>query len=232
MDENLITDKKYYEIKKESINHVLIIFIIGFTIGLALILTGFIRKTIISNQNEEFYQKAFDDSEYKAKEAQKKLDEIKIEYNNLLKEVEIKNNECNTSDIELSNNCKQELKNLKLKVNELEEEKSKLENDNYTVYYKIISPFKYKVFFYIGIGFIVGIIIVSVLIYDVVKDYYLNKYKDKEYVLPVQEKIQEQIDKIVPAINSFTNEIIEEFKDGAKDNSKENNEEIIDDNKE
>ena len=218
MNSKYISEDKYYEINKKAMKKVLIFLSIGIFVSLTLLITGFIRKQVINKQNAKAYQIAYDESENKAKEAKKRIEDIKIEKDNLAKQIETKNNECSIISAELSDICNSELKTLRKNLSDLEKEKLSLERENYTVYYKIVSPSKYKVFFFLSGGFLVGIIIFSILIYDVIKDYEVNKFQDDEYVLPVQEKIE----KIVPAINTFATEIIQDIKEEQeKDSDKE-----------
>ena len=163
------------------------ILIIGIIISCIIFGIGWIKQKQAIKTNEQAYNNAYSSSQTKVDNAQKRLNEIIEDMNNLKEQI-------NSMEIEIANmrNERQkiftedrgfsdryyakdneitvkesELSNLKTRYNNLDSEGYKLQNDNYTVYYDIVEPIKYMIFYYIGAG-VVGFTILISLIYFLV----------------------------------------------------------------
>ena len=163
------------------------ILIIGTLISCILFGVGWIRQKQVIKTNDQRYNNAYSESLTKAGKAQDRLNEI-IEEANTLKEqisnleIEIANmkNEKQkifTEDRDFSDRYyakdgeitvkETELSDLRTRYNNLNLEGSKLKNGDYTVYYNIVQPINYMIFYYIGAGFL-GLTILISLIYFLV----------------------------------------------------------------
>lgn len=184
---NSETSYKESPAEKNNRKIALKILVIGIIISCIIFAIGWIKQKQAIKTNEQAYNDAYTSSQTKVDNAQKRLNEIIEEMNNLKEQI-------NSMEIEIANmrNEKQkiftedrgfsdryyakdneitvkesELSNLKTRYNNLDSEGYKLQNDNYTVYYDIVEPIKYLIFYYIGAGF-VGFTILISLIYFLV----------------------------------------------------------------
>ena len=163
------------------------IFIIGLIISIILCGIGFIKQKQADKTNEQAYNDAYASSQANANNANKRLSEILSELNNLKEqinnmEIEIANmkNERQkifiqdrgfseryyTKDNEIAEK-ETELANLTEKYKNLDLEGYKLQNADYTVYYDLVEPITYLIFYYIA-GGVFAFTVITSLIYFLV----------------------------------------------------------------
>lgn len=153
----------------------LLILIIGIIIGLLTAGIGLIKQNNAKKINEERYQAAYEKSQAKVDAANKRLEEIKKELTPLEEKKSTKQRECNSLDMSAPNwfadktSCQDEVSKINKEITELESEKWQLENGNYTVYYDLVKPMSYQIFYIIG-GSIAGVAALGAFIIYLVKD--------------------------------------------------------------
>ena len=136
----------------------IIIFIIGLVIAITLCGIGFIRQNNANMINEEKAQQAYEQSQNKIDQANKRLEEINEEIITLQEQYELKKQEADSmskSDSNWSANyskAQREANNIYSQISSLESEIFQLQNDNYTVYYLLVEPITYMIFYYIAGG--------------------------------------------------------------------------------
>ena len=163
------------------------IFIIGIIISLILCGVGFIKQKNANTTNEERRQQALEQSQIAAKQANKRLEEINKEYetlepqiNSIKSEITTMRNEQQTifmkdrgfseryyskgNEIDAKEN---ELSKLQSNYTNLQQEQFRLQNKDYTVYYQLVEPITYNIFYYIGAG-VFAIMSLIALIYFLV----------------------------------------------------------------
>lgn len=156
------------------------ILIVGLILACILCGIGLIRQNNAKKTNEENYNISYQKSAEKVEVAKKRLEEINSEIktlnpqiNNIKLEISTMQNENQkifSEDFGYSDryNAKakeiqvkqSELSQLQSQLTDLEMEKFQLENADYTVYYSLVKPITYLIFYYIG----AGILFVSALI--------------------------------------------------------------------
>lgn len=184
---NSETTYKESSIEKNNKKISVIIFIIGLIISIILCGIGFIKQKQSDKTNEQAYNDAYALSQANVDTANKRLSEIISELNNLKEqinnmEIEIDNmrNERQkifTEDREFSARYyakdneitvkESELANLTEKYNNLDSEGYKLQNTDYTVYYDLVEPITYLIFYYIA-GGVFAFTVITALIYFLV----------------------------------------------------------------
>ena len=163
------------------------IFIVGLVISIILCGIGFVKQKQAEKINEQAYNDAYASSQANVDKANKRLSEIISELNSLKEQI-------NNMEIELANmrNERQkiftedrgfsnryyakdneitvkesELANLTARYNSLDSEGYKLQNTDYTVYYDLVEPIKYLIFYYIA-GGVLAFTVITSLIYFLV----------------------------------------------------------------
>lgn len=140
----------------------LLILIISFALGLVFAAVGLIRQGAAKKTNEERANEAYQLSQAKVDAANKRLGEIKTELAVLEDNYEKKQQECDSlkmSDAdwyEKRTKCNRESLAISSQINDLETEQWELENGNYTVFYDLVKPMSYNIFYIIG-GSIFGL---------------------------------------------------------------------------
>lgn len=140
----------------------LLILIISVAIGLVVAGIGLIKQGAAKKTNEERYQAAYKQSQAKVDAANARLEEIAKELPPLEEKQSSKQKECdslNMSDPNWfadRNSCISEVSKINSQITELETEKWQLENADYTVYYDLVKPMSYQIFYIIG-GAIAGL---------------------------------------------------------------------------
>ena len=184
---NSETTYKESSIKKNNKKISIRIFIIGLIISIILCGIGFIKQKQANKTNEKAYNDAYASSQANVDNAKKRLSEIISELNNLKEQI-------NNMEIEIANmkNERQkiftedrgfsdryyakdnqitvkesELSNLIARYNSLDSEGYKLQNTDYTVYYNLVKPIKYLIFYYIA-GGVFAFSVITSLIYFLV----------------------------------------------------------------
>lgn len=140
----------------------LLILIISIAIGLVFCGVGVVKQNIAKKTNEERYNEAYKLSQEKINAANKRLKEIEEEISPLKEQYELKNQECDSLKMGDANwfanktKCQREANEINSQITELESEAWELENGNYTVFYDLVKPMSYQIFYIIG-GCIAGL---------------------------------------------------------------------------
>lgn len=184
---NLENTYKESSIEKNNKKISIRIFIVGLIISIILCGIGFVKQKQADKTNEQAYNDAYASSQANVDKANKRLSEIISELKSLKEQI-------NNMEIELANmrNERQKiftedrgfsnryyakdneitvkeskLANLTAKYNSLDSEGYKLQNTDYTVYYDLVEPIKYLIFYYIA-GGVLAFTIITSLIYFLV----------------------------------------------------------------
>ena len=148
------------------------ILIVGIIISCILCGIAFVKQNNAKKTNEERAKQAYAQSQATVDQAKKRLEEITTEFetlepqiNSLKSEINIMRNEQQTIFMqdrgfsarynakETEINTKQtELSKLQSQYMTLEQEQFMLKNRDYTVYYSLVEPITYMVFYYIAAG--------------------------------------------------------------------------------
>lgn len=146
---------------------VIIIFTI---IGLVFCGIGLIKQNLAKKTNEDRKAAVLKQSQEKVDAANARLKEIETELETLNKQHSAKKAECNLIDMLDPKwyTCEDERATIGVKINKLESEQSSLEKADYTVYYDIVKPMSYIIFYIIG-GSVVGVGLLGAFIIYLVK---------------------------------------------------------------
>lgn len=178
--------KKTYKetpVEKRNKKISLKILIVGTIISLIICGIGFFKQKESVKLNEQAYNNAYAESQAKVDVANDRLREIDIEMKNLKEKINSMETEISTMKNEQNkifrddrgfsdryysmdneiNAKKTELSELESQYSDLSTEEFKLENDNYTVYYDLVKPIKYLIFYYIAAGVISLTVIISLI---------------------------------------------------------------------
>lgn len=152
-----LTEENYEKGKKKITLPVKII-IIGFIIGILVAGVGGIKQVNVNKTNKERKQEALNESKEAVKKANARLKEIDKEYEEVEAQYNAKSDECD----EINNNmlasdwytkstkCQREKSSLNSKLSDLESESNTIKNKDYTVYYQLVKPMTYQIFYIIG----------------------------------------------------------------------------------
>lgn len=182
-------EKAYEETSTEKNNKGIAIklFIFGLIISIIICGVGFLKQNNANKTNEERRQRALEQSQATVEQAKKRLQEIKNEYEILEPQINSIKSEINTMISEQQtifmedkgfsdrynakgneiDEKKAELSKLQSNYNNLQQEQFKLQNNDYTVYYKLVEPIEYNIFYYVGAG-VFALISLIALIYFLV----------------------------------------------------------------
>ena len=134
------------------------IFIVGLIIGLVLCGIGLIKQNNAKKTNEERHIQAGEQSQMAIDKANARLKEIEQEIPLLQEQYEAKQNEANSMNMRDQNwfadhsKVQNEAMNIRSQINALEAEKFQIENADYRVFYPLVEPITYNIFYYIGAG--------------------------------------------------------------------------------
>ena len=134
------------------------IFVLGIIIALILCGIGLLKQNNAKKTNEERKQQALEQSQSTVDKANMRLKEIEPEIVSLQEQYEAKQQErdsLNMGDsdwLEKVRKLDREASNINSQINALESEYSTLVNKDYTVYYQLVKPITYNIFYYIGAG--------------------------------------------------------------------------------
>ena len=148
--------------EKKKITLPIKVIIIACVIGLVFAGIGGIKQISAKKTNEDRKQAALKESKKAVAEANERLKEIEKEYYPLKDQLEKKNQECDAMNMrdsdwfEKHSKCQREASEIRSKMNNLEEEDSIIKNKDYTVYYDLVKPMSYIIFYIIG-GSIAGL---------------------------------------------------------------------------
>lgn len=161
------------EVKKRLPLPILII-IIGAVLGMIIAIIGIFRQINAKKVNEERYNEAYQQIVENVEILKKRYDEITIELNELNTKYTEKQQECNNipmmSDgwFEKQSKCQSEASNLRSQITDLETEQFKIENYDNTVYYNMIGPMYYQIFYIVGAS-VFGVALLGAFIIYLVK---------------------------------------------------------------
>ena len=199
-----LNEEKYQTAKKKIIRISLIILIAGLLIGAGFMIFAALKQKEAKKINEQRYQEAYKQSEAKVEAAKARLAEIEAEKEPLIQQYNEKSQECDSLNMRDSdwyakvNQCHREASEIDSKIDALESEQFQLEHGDYTVYYTMILPSKYNIFYIIG-GIIMGVsILASILVYIFAKKREIKVFKIQQS-MPVQ---QEAITKMAPTVGN------------------------------
>ena len=148
--------------EKKKITLPIKVIIIACVIGLVFAGIGGIKQISAKKTNEDRKQAALKESKKAVAEANERLKEIEKEYYPLKDQLEKKRQECDAMNMrdsdwfEKHSKCQREASEIRSKMNNLEEEDSIIKNKDYTVYYDLVKPMSYIIFYIIG-GSIAGL---------------------------------------------------------------------------
>ena len=221
-------NEEWYQSAKKKVKKVaFIILIVGILIGIGLIAAGVITQNNAKKVNEQRKQEALKESQKQVDEANKRLREITTEKEKLNSEYDAKNQECDSLNMRDSdwyskvNQCHREASAIKSKITDLKTEEFKLNNNDYTVYYKPILQIKYFILYFTGAG-VMGIsLIISGSVYFFTMKREIVAFKTQQ-VMPVA---QEGIEKMAPTVGNAAESIAEGITKGIKSGLNDNDEE-------
>lgn len=150
------------------------IIIIGCIIGLVVAGIGGFKQFDSKRINNERKETAQKQSQAAVDKANARLKEIEKEYYPLKEEHEKKQQECDSivtgSDgwFAAKNKCNREAQELQSRLWNLESEDSAIKNKDYTVYYDLVKPMSYQIFYIIGAS-IAGLALLGAFIIYLVK---------------------------------------------------------------
>ena len=160
--------------EKKKLPLPILIIIIGVCIGALFAGFGLIKQFSAKKTNEERYQEAYNESQARVDAAKKRLAEIEKELEPLEENKTAKDNECKSLDMTDVNwfvdydSCQSEVRKIDSQISDLNSEQWDLEHADYTVYYNIVKPMSYQIFYIIG-GSIAGLAILGAFIIYLVK---------------------------------------------------------------
>ena len=160
--------------KKKGMPLPLLVLVICLVIGLLVAGFGLYKQNDSKRINKERRAAALKTSQKNADAANKRLEEIKKEYDETKTAYDTKASECDAiktgSDgwYEKSNKCLREKQDLQRKLYELEAEDSSIKSKDYTVYYDLVKPMSYQIFYIIG-GSVAGLGALAAFIIYLVK---------------------------------------------------------------
>lgn len=130
--------------------------IIGCIIGLVVAGIGLFKQIDSKRINEERKEAAQKQSQAAVDAANARLKEIEKEYYPLKEQYEKKEQECDAMNMrdsdwfEKHSKCQREASELHSQMSSLEMEDTAIKNKDYTVYYDLVKPMSYQIFYIIG----------------------------------------------------------------------------------
>ena len=134
----------------------LLILIISIAIGLVIAGIGLVKQKSAKKTNEQRYQEAYQLSKQNAEKLNKRYAEITEELKSLKEQAETKQQQCNSLNMTDPNwfadqtKCQREVQDINSQMTELENEQLQIENYDNTVYYDLVKPMSYQIFYIIG----------------------------------------------------------------------------------
>ena len=216
--EEYLNEESYQQAKKKIIKISIIILIVGLVVGIGLMGFGFYKQKSAKKINEQRYQEAYKQSSENVEKAKKRLSEIATEQSTLKTQLEAKQSECDALSATMgsadwfanSSKCQREASEIRDQINNLESEAFKLNNADYTVYYKSISVSKYNIFYIIGGGIILLAALGALIFYLIAKRREIMAFGIQQ-TMPVA---QESIEKMTPTIGSAAGTISQDIARG------------------
>ena len=175
--ENANSENTYKEsaVEKNNKKIAIIIFVIGIIIALILCGIGLIKQNNAKNTNEERRQQAEEQSQKNIDNANARLQEIKEMYYPLKEQCEAKKQERDSLDMQDPDwlvkvkKIDREISEMDSKINSMEQERYNLLNDDYVVYYQLVDPISYNIFYYIGAGVFAGMSLIALIYFLVTR---------------------------------------------------------------
>lgn len=136
----------------------LLILVISVILGAVIAGVGLLKQEQAKKTNEERSQEATNLSQQKIDAAEKRLEEIEKELEQLESQYEAKQKECNSYKLgsdgwfENATTCQMEASEIDTEISKLELEQWNIENDDYRVFYDLVEPMSYQIFYIIGGG--------------------------------------------------------------------------------
>lgn len=146
------------------------VLIAGLIISMVLCCVGLIVQNNANKTNEERAVQAGIQSQQAIDAANKRLEEIEEELIPLREQYEAKQQEADAMNFNDPNwfsehsRVEREATDLYTQITELETEQFKIQNDDYTVYYSLVEPITYHIFYYIAAG-VLAVMSLIALIY-------------------------------------------------------------------
>ena len=147
------------------------ILLIGAVLGILFAAFGGYKQLNAKKVNEERYQAAYKQATENVEAANKRLEEIKNELEPLNKQLEAKMQECDSMSMteagyfEKHSKCTRESMEIRNKISKLETEQFQIQNDDYDVYYNLVKPMSYIIFYIIGGSVFVAAALAAFIIY-------------------------------------------------------------------
>ena len=211
MENKYLNEERYQRGKKKLVLISLIILILGIILGSGLIVTG-ITKT--KSSKEEAKQI----NNQKALEAQARLDEIKIEKDNLQEQYDTKSQECDSLDhwdpnwFANVNQCRREASEINKKISSLELEKISLKN------YEQIEPnMAYVILCVLGVFVIIIGCSISFSIFMFTKRREIIAFGAQQVMPVAKEGIETMSPTIGNAVGTIGKEIAKGISEGIRD---------------
>ena len=130
---------------------------------------GLIKQNVAKNTNQERAQQALEQSQQAVDNANNRLKEIEEEQNALNEQYENKKKEADSLNQRDSNwyanysQLQREASNLHSQITNLSAEKLRIQNTDYTVYYQLVDPITYCIYYYIGAGIFVVMSLIALI---------------------------------------------------------------------
>lgn len=191
-EDNINNYKKEYKestLEKNNRNISLKIFFIGLIVAIILCIIGGVLQINANKTNEKRYNEAYNTSVENVEKAKNRVAEIDVSIVDLSSQITSLETEISTLTNELTNifiedrgfsdrynqkNIEKKEKDSKVttlrsSLNELNTEKFKLQNSDYTVYYNKVSPLKYMVLYFIALGIFVVATLIALIYFLVTR---------------------------------------------------------------
>lgn len=156
-------------IEKNNKKISIILLICGIIIALILCGIGLIKQQDAKKTNNEREQQATQQSQMAINNAKARLEEIEQEIIPLQEQYDAKLQEKNSLNMSDSNwfarsvQLQDEASDIYSKIADLQSEKFQIEKADYTVYYSLVKPITYLIFYYIGAGVFVVITLIALI---------------------------------------------------------------------
>lgn len=156
-------------IEKNNKKISIILLISGIIIALILCGIGLIKQQDAKKTNNEREQQATQQSQMAINNAKARLEEIEQEIIPLQEQYDAKLQEKNSLNMSDSNwfarsvQLQDEASDIYSKIADLQSEKFQIEKADYTVYYSLVKPITYLIFYYIGAGVFVVITLIALI---------------------------------------------------------------------
>ena len=149
------------------------IFAIGIMLALILCTIGVVKQNMAEKTNKERAQLALEQSQNAINNANARLQEIAQEIEPLKQQYEAKNQEAESLNMlspdwfAKNSQLQREINNIYSQISALELEQFKIQNADYRVFYQLVEPITYNIFYFIGAG-VFGVASLIALIYFLV----------------------------------------------------------------